>query len=125
MITKNDLRIGNTILFDSQIDTVTSIYETGCDGEFKSRWYFDRLHGIPLTPEILITCGWIWNKECGSYEKYPKGDARMHLQERGNGSYTMFNYVLRAMIAERIYFLHELQNLYYALTKTDLIYQPK
>jgi len=76
---------------------------------------------IPLTEEWLLKFGWIWNEECKSYEKYPNGDARMHLQFRDiSGSYTMFNYVLKALITERIYYVHQLQNLYFALTGEEL-----
>lgn len=76
---------------------------------------------IPLTEEWLLRFGWIWNEDCKSYEKYPNGDARMHLAYRDiNGSYTMFNYVLKATIAEQISYVHQLQNLYFALTGEEL-----
>jgi len=81
---------------------------------------------IPLNEEWLIKFGWIWNEECKSYEKYPNGDARMNLQWRDlSGSYTMFNYVLKALIAERIYYVHQLQNLFYALTGEELTINQK
>jgi len=76
---------------------------------------------IPLTEEWLLKFGWVWNEECNSFEKYPNGDARMHLTFKAvSGSYTMFNYVLKALIAERIFYVHQLQNLYQALTGEEL-----
>ncbi len=80
----------------------------------------NRANPIPLTPEILEKCGWVWNEECNSFEKYPNGDARMNLQKKFNGGYTMFNYVIKALICENIWHLHQLQNLYFALTGTEL-----
>lgn len=82
---------------------------------------YSLLAPIPLTPEILERCGWVWNQECDSFEKYPNGDARMNLQYRSvNSSFTMFNYVLKALIADKIYYLHQLQNLVFALTGKEL-----
>lgn len=96
------------------------------DGEstIEQAWQIDEgneLFGIKLTEEWLVKLGWVWNEECNSYEKYPAGDARMNLQKRElNGSYTMFNYVIKAMIAEKIFYVHQLQNLYFALTGEEL-----
>jgi hypothetical protein len=77
---------------------------------------------IPLTLEILEKCGWVWNEECKSYEGK---DVRMNIQlNEISGSYTMFNYVLKAKIADKIYHLHQLQNLYFALTGEELNFKP-
>lgn len=75
--------------------------------------------GIPITEEWLERFGWVWNEECDSYEK--QGEVRMNLQFNDvSHSWTMFNYVIKAMICERIYFVHQLQNLYHALTGEEL-----
>jgi hypothetical protein len=74
--------------------------------------------GIPLTPEILVKAGWVWNEECKSFEGK---DVRMNLQYREvDSSFTMFNYVLKAVICRKIFYLHQLQNLTYALTGEEL-----
>lgn len=80
----------------------------------------EKIKPIPITTEWLEKFGWVWNEECKSYEKYPDGDARMHLSLKMGGSYTMFNYVLKAVIAERIYYVHQLQNLYWCLCGKEL-----
>src|SRR5690606_17260010 len=79
------------------------------------------LRPVPLTEEWLLKFGWVWNQECNSFEKYPNGDSRMNLdfQEVSN-SYTMFNYVLKAKICDRIFHVHQLQNLFFALTGEEL-----
>lgn len=70
--------------------------------------YNEFVFGIPLTEEILIKAGWIWNEDCKAFEKYPNGDARMFLQYKDvSSSFTMFNYVIKALIAERIFYVHQ------------------
>jgi hypothetical protein len=84
--------------------------------------YEEDFEPITLTEEWLVKFGWVWNKETNSYEKYPNGDARMHLEYRPlNGSYKMFNYVLKALICERIWYVHQLQNLFFALAGEELL----
>jgi len=111
MIAANELRIGNKVLYGNvyTIDNGMQIHN-----------YYKSFNPIPLTPEILEKAGWLWNEECNSFEKYPNGDARMNLQKKFNGGYTMFNYVIKALIAENIWHLHQLQNLYFALTGEEL-----
>lgn len=77
---------------------------------------------IELTDDILTKCGWVWNEECNSYEKYPDGDVRLNISKPSelSGKRTVFNHVLRAKIADVTY-LHQLQNLYFALTNTELV----
>lgn len=79
---------------------------------------------IPLTPEWLERFGWVWNSETETFEKFPNGDARMHLKERTLGGYGMFNYVLKATIVDSIHYVHQLQNLYFALTGQELVLSP-
>ena len=117
-----ELRIGNLVLLDGEEMIITGITKDYVyfEGGF-SMISFTDIKGIPLTEEWLLKFGWLWNEETKSYEKYPNGDARMHLAKRPvNGSYTMFNYVLKAQIAERIWYVHQLQNLFFALTGEEL-----
>jgi len=124
----SELRIGNLVVRKfynpDRIDLSHTVEnndfywyeESGCDDE-----YWDNFTPIPLTEEWLLKFGWVWNEETNSYEKYPNGDARMHLQFRDvSNSYSMFNYVLKALIADRIWYVHQLQNLYFALTGNEL-----
>jgi len=122
-----DLRIGNWVLYDEKVYAY-GITTAECQvdlsmliGMLESSDYIDMIQPIPLTEEWLLKLGWVWNKETNSYEKYPNGDARMHLDFNDvSNSYTMFNYVLKAMIVERIFYVHQLQNLYFALTGEEL-----
>lgn len=112
----SELRIGNKLIRpNGNIATVT--WGVIKDIELGDNTY----KPIPLTEEWLVKFGWIWNQECNSYEKYPNGDARMNLAFKEiSVSYTMFNYVIKALIAEGIYYVHQLQNLYFSLTGEEL-----
>jgi|SRR5690606_1900656 len=103
---------------------VTSVAKWGISYDIldnKPETYHTHFEPIQLDEEWLVKFGWIWNKDTNSFEKYPNGDARMHLQYRYvSNSYTMFNYVLKAMICERIFYVHQLQNLYFSLTGEKL-----
>ena len=113
----SELRIGNYIKQPNGVNMVFRISE----GEDVNTFPEEEIEAIPLTEEWLLKFGWIWNDECNSYEKYPNGDARMNLSYHGiNNSYTMFNYVLKATIVERIWYAHQLQNIYFALTGNEL-----
>lgn len=73
---------------------------------------------ILLTEDLLLKLGWIWNIEANSFEN---NDVRMNLKyESISGSYTMYNYIIKALIAKRIFYVHQLQNLYFALTGMEL-----
>lgn len=117
MINKNEIRIGNKLLFDSEIDTVTSIYNNGVDGEFKSRWWYDRLHGIPLTPEILEKSGGKAEKPCGWYS-INQGKHRQQMM-----FYWPENELMHYADGEQcpiIQYLHQLQNLIFVLMGEEL-----
>lgn len=126
----NELRLGNyiNIIVGDQRNFTTlvvssigsNIFAQTPNGKNISGLYND-FAGIPLNEEWLLKFGWIWNEECASYEKYPNGDARMNLYfSKVNGSYTMANDVIKALIASRIFYVHQLQNLYFALTGEEL-----
>lgn len=116
MIKAIDLRKGNIVTQDGELIngiTTNSIHKFDL-GQIE-------LKGIPLTEEWLLKSGWIWNEECKSFEFT---DARMNLQYRDiSSSYTMFNYVLKALIADRIYYVHQLQNLYFCLCGKELTFK--
>lgn len=73
--------------------------------------------GISLTDELLVRFGWVWNEECDSYEKPSQISMNMQLRF---GGWTMFNYVTKALIAKRIFYVHQLQNLCFAMTGNEL-----
>lgn len=133
MTEANELKIGNWVKYDGElykvIGIVTSINSNGTryfrtqletrEGDFSKAKTQEWINPIPLTPEILEKCGWTYNNESDLFEIY--GDARMSMVFRENvQSYVMFNSILKALIAKRITYIHQLQNLFFALTGEEL-----
>jgi hypothetical protein len=120
-----ELRIGNLLEYEYQTVSVDIISKSGFsvsgDEIYPVEENMDEVKPIPLTEEWLTKFGWVWNKECNSYEKFPDGDMRMNLSYRDtNNSYTMFHWITKGLVAERIHYVHQLQNLYFALTGKEL-----
>ena len=129
----NELRIGNKVKANGRLaGSEVTVDKIGSNGTlieddmrvilFKETYvgeFSKHIEGILLTEEWLLKLGWVWNEACDSYEKY--GDARMNLSKPNiNGYITMFNYVLKAKIADRIFYVHQLQNLFFVLCGEEL-----
>lgn len=78
---------------------------------------YEQFSPVELTPDILEAAGWYWNNEADCYEH---SDVRMSMNHNSISGWTMFNYVLKAKITNKIFYLHQLQNLYFALTGEEL-----
>lgn len=116
MIDATHLRIGNWVMFDGEPDLITEIWENLCGGRSFSRYTYDRVSPIPLTPEILEKSGFkksspdfTWDFDKLSVhlpgKSYPKGR-------------TYFNaWCIKEGIPQS---LHQLQNLYFSLTNQEL-----
>jgi len=125
MIDLKDLRIGNYYNWSSEGKNYTYQIEAK---DFLNDNY-KNFEPIPLTPELLIDCGFIEQEEMSyhlkidtgfylviltsdfSYSFYPDRET----YERGDAAAA--NYFIRH--------LHQLQNLIHVLTNTELIYNPK
>lgn len=110
-----ELRIGNYYHWSAEGKN----YPMQVDAKDFSNDNYKNFEPIPLTEDWLLKFGWVWNEECNSFEKYPNGDSRMHLAKSTFG-YNMFNYVLKAVIKNDIRYVHQLQNLFYSLTGSEL-----
>ena len=132
MIQANELRIGNFVNCDGEILPVLAIdSENSFDDEHvgtvtlpevcggyrigtRGRW-LKKLKGIPLTPEILANCG---------FKTARKGVEWTIVTNEELGSVMIIQcinefYCLSSFPAEFLY-VHQLQNLYYALTGKEL-----
>jgi hypothetical protein len=127
MINANEIRIGNWV---SQVEynrlmQVKHILSNGvrCDYERKdvgkthtSLFNFNEIQPIPLTPEILEKCGAIvYCFDNGNPNQYRIKD-RLFVIRDGN----IVDYGSSVVIKH----LHQLQNLYFALTNSELNYTP-
>jgi hypothetical protein len=103
MIQVSELRIGNWFYIGEMIGQ--------CNADsFKDTSIFDP---IPLTPEILEKCGFVFER-INFYWKDP-----MSIVSLGGG----FLYLANQRHVN-IFYLHQLQNLYFALTNSELTFKP-
>lgn len=120
-----DLRIGNWL-----IDGNGNYYqvEVADLALLSTRPDTKECNPIPLTPEVLEACGMeklnnAWIIDDGSRNDHGDkicGDKTFSLFDNSYGKCENLTYAY-----EKILNLHQLQNLYFALTGTELIYNPR
>lgn len=117
MITANELRLGNLVNF-MEDDTIFTVEEIVTDGigvhnEEESTWIeIDQFSGIPLTEEWLLKFGFTWSH---------------YHQDTAQREYYGINEYYVCKLNNRFYYentkleyIHQLQNLVFALTGTEL-----
>lgn len=125
MIQANELRIGNivtAIRTDAAIAYAAVAIIDSFNGKVtvnESKLKFDtdnnEVRGIPISPEILEKCGL---SQSDDFSDWSNEDASFSLAVTRVDEFTWsWNYY---HIGKPIKFLHQLQNLYYALTQTEL-----
>lgn len=117
MIKANELRIGNWILPEHNLDgdfhLVTGIGEGSVNGYIQD-WYSP----IPLTPEILEKCGF---EATNGIEIKNYIWLVIHCDSGEANIYNIYkNETLQLRIECK--YLHQLQNLYFALTGEELVF---
>lgn len=115
----NELRVGNFILYRSPFKNKGEKIGQMMRGDFSS--YDEELyHPVPLTPEWLERCGFIFNAPF--YTKRPLMLSKNAVRD-GSGDYDGF--ILRVKIEDGmqhmvIKHLHHLQNIFHSLTGEEL-----
>lgn len=84
------------------------------EGAHPLTWYLKDLSGIPITNDDLVKCG-LNKRFFKAYEIKPLDGHK--------GKFGLF--IQRKWQATKIQYLHQLQNLYFALTGTELILTEK
>lgn len=125
-----ELRIGNLVMGGDKIIVVENINESGINGQFdicESKYYFDcglehmkyklDIAPIPLTEEWLVRFGFKFEDE-DSEEKYFRNQIGYGI--RLKNKYLAFQYPSRHVVEIEIASVHQLQNLYFALTGEEL-----
>lgn len=125
MIKTKDLRLGNYITDKSGFAMyVVGIYEDTVLLNFKGNegdvWEVNEndLIGVVLDSELLIKCGFKRQVTGIGWDKYSNGIVDLSLAPLSNGSYIPVYHVNGEMV--QIKYLHQLQNLFYALTQKEL-----
>jgi len=118
MINKTDLRIGNSVMYDNRIFQISAITDefpllnTAEFGIGVVDW--NNIHPIPITEEALVKMGF-------------EQDLREVLNEIYR--FNQFSYNQKSKIwyykwnRIEIDFIHQLQNIIYSLTQTELTYE--
>lgn len=118
----NELRIGNWVEYrDDNLNLEFKPIEIGVADIVSIDAACDNMYyePIPLTPEILEKCGF---DSDWSYDipKYQKNNFIMFW----DGETLSANFGHMVDLSVYLKHLHQLQNLYYALTQTELKYEP-
>lgn len=136
-----ELRIGNLVNTKSGILEIESISSEGVNlhtytdthyGVQSSGSYFenslDEIDPIPITKEWLIKFGFTHN----GYGEFNLNDLNFDCEYTDAGEWVVFldqtkegdKYVSRVYIKQGVRFVHQLQNLYFALTGEELEVKP-
>lgn len=121
MITANDLMTGNLlqgkpirIMMNVDSDGVTAITAHGID--LIERGLLNNLTPIPISSEWLIKFGF----EKSGYDYWNSRQECFELRDRENGEYCYCVNCGEYDVSEPIQYIHQLQNLYKALTNKEL-----
>jgi hypothetical protein len=115
----SELRIGNLIQSNGYYYRVNRVEEGGIMGS-PVKWDNKLIdvpyapNPIPITEEILLKGGYAANKY---HDEFTKGDITLDCEYTDGG---VFNALYKDTYIKEIKFLHELQNLEYTLTNTEL-----
>jgi hypothetical protein len=126
MIDGRDLRIGNWILFNkteilapSDPQPVTGVTRYGVFTIYRSSLAFEKIFPIPLTPEVLLACGFEFDYESESWIN--ELGIRLWSSEK-DGSKNFYH--INSELLVNLDYIHQLQNFYYCCTGEELIYSP-
>ncbi len=117
MVFIDELKIGNWILDGEVPVQVTEILKGRINHSQANGAPYDELNPIPLSPEVLERCGFETGGKFGIY-KAPNGS----LWELYGDVLYFFHRGTR--ISTDIRSLHQLQNLFWCLSGTELEYNP-
>jgi len=119
MIQANELRLGNWLKRNSQpngflvdVQTIVRLVHSGVRDE----------HPIPLTPEILEKCGFENDNVFKKMFKYLNKSIydTDKLTFRKEEGFICFDGIKYRTLLKHVIYLHQLQNLYFALTGEEL-----
>lgn len=129
MINANELRIGNWVRYGNRLFQIEAIsrslpcLNTDEFGIGVVDW--NNINPIPLTPEILEKCGLKnGNSELDRNVFYSTNKHLAQFSVNISGSFGIYVGVFIALRSVHLEHLHQLQNLYFALTGEELNYAP-
>jgi len=118
----SELRIGNLVLHNGDVVTVEAIQPkpNGANIHAKRFGMSDRYEGITGFEPVLLTEGWLL--KCGLVKKdnyFLNEDPVIYVDVKDGGFYV--DYPSDSSRLRRLEYVHQLQNLYHALTDKELV----
>ncbi len=131
MIPATDLRIGNWV-YETIVDLENGGSKqapTQVDGNrIKCIELGDTVRGIPVSNEILLSCGFVFNEKSASYRIFShKEEWILAAQQTMDKTFFKMGLPVDGRLDHymtNLTFLHQLMNLYHSLTNKELIYKP-
>lgn len=123
-ISANELRIGNWVLYQGQFKIVRYI-QIDRIGSIKKNLQpqtilLSKCHGIPLTEEILLKCGFEYSEPFPNIRCILIKDNFEIGLDGDDFSLNQMSVRINKAIIIKVKYLHQLQNLYFALTGQEL-----
>lgn len=118
MIQKQELRIGNSVMYKGEVWKVEELSDTAAHISQHPLWvrgHYENLEPIPITEEALVKMGF---KQIGVGDYVYWIYARIRINKQ-------FELMIDGNLWVEIKYIHQLCNLYYFLTQSELSYEPK
>lgn len=115
MIQVNELRIGNLVMIG---DSIEQVYDVSHNNKINLWNYPEHLNGVPLTHAILEKSGFVGSPHpTRRYMQIGETTLTMYFE---NGVFSIQDHDWFEMKLPLILYIHQVQNLYYSFTKTEL-----
>lgn len=124
MIPVKELRIGNIVLHNNETIVIGVIARghvglENLSGENSGFLNYEDIAPVPLTPELLEACGFYYKDGAAEYGEERKNGVHLYAHDEEPGYYHFSLGVFNGTRTEIKHF-HQLQNLYFALTNSEL-----
>lgn len=121
-ILANELRVGN--LYYPKGTNYAAVVNANDIGAIQNGIGVDFYQPIPLTPEILEKCGFDWSIYHQAFRQHQDTVEFYYLNECYPSGFQFSTFKKQQLIGNPIQYLHQLQNLYFALTGEELTFKP-
>ena len=127
-----EVRIGNLVLFKGKSETVYQVRDSGCDfliGKSKTKtltqsFVWSAIEGIPLSEEWLLKFGfeerWHGHSDNTYYRRHEFSNWAHSITFSKTGIVMKHGFMNQWSELKSLKYVHELQNLYFALTGDEL-----
>jgi len=126
MMNANELRINNWVEYEGRY---FQLYAIDANMPFLNTAEFgvgvvdyNNIFPIPLSPEILEKCGFVWSIYHQAFHKHNDGHETYDLNECYPSGYQFSTFKKQTLIGIPVQSLHQLQNLYFSLCGEELNY---